>query len=188
MKSAAIKLIFAICFTMWLNMPVYPQSKSTPQPDLVFYGFVAPGLTSLPASRKEKSGEFSDVAIGGGVDKYVGRRISFGGEAGQTPYERDFPPRTVAFEPPAFWVQLNGTYHLNFGDSTRRFVPFASIGVGLTSLAASGVDTGWNYGAGFHLWTKGRLGARIEYRKIIEPVSDFRGGSFGSIRFGLAIR
>ncbi len=188
MKSASIKSMFVFGLVVWLSLVVYPQSRNTPQPDLVLYGFVAPGITSLPASRKERSGEHTDVAIGGGLEKYVWHRFSFGGEAAITPYERDLPPRSVAFEPPAFWVQFNGTYHLNFGDTTKRFVPFASAGAGLTSFAASGVDTGWNYGAGFHLWTKGRLGARIEYRKVIEPVGDFRGGSFRTIRLGLAFR
>lgn len=188
MKSASIKSLLVFCLVIWQSLTAYPQSGSTSQPDLLFYGFIAPGTTNLPDSRKEKSGKHTDVAIGGGLEKYVWRRFSFGGEAAITPYERDLPPRSVAVEPPAFWVQFNGTYHLNFGDTTRRFVPFASAGVGFTSFAASGVDTGWNHGAGFHLWSKGRLGARIEYRKIIEPEGNFRGGSFRTIRFGLAFR
>ena len=188
MKSASIKSTFVFSLVVWMSLTVYPQSNSARQPDLVFYGFAAPGVTSLPASRKERSGEHTDVSIGVGLEKYAWRRFSFGGEAAETPYERDLPPRSVAYEPPAFWVQFNGTYHLNFGDTTKRWVPFASAGVGLTSFAASGIDGGWNYGAGFHLWTKGRLGARIEYRRIIEPVGDFRGGSFRTVRFGLAVR
>lgn len=188
MKSASKKSLLVFCLMTWLSLTAVSQSKSSSQPDLLIYGFVAPGTTNLPDSRREKSGKHTDVAIGGGLEKFAWRRFSFGGEAAITPYERDLPLRSVAFEPPVFWIQFNGTYHLNFGNTSKHFVPFASAGVGLTSFAASGVDSGWNYGAGFHLWTKGRLGARIEYRKIIEPVGAFRGGRFSTIRFGVAIR
>ena len=187
MKSASIKSTFVFSLVVWISLTVYPQSNSAGQPDRVFYGFVAPGVTSLPASRKEESGDYANAVIGAGLEKYLRNRLSFGGEMAESFFNKKLSSHSVAFEPGIFWVQFNGTYHLNFGDGTRRFVPFASAGVGVIALGSE-PDTGWNYGAGFHLWTKGRLGVRIEYRRIIEPVGDFRGGSFRTVRFGLAVR
>lgn len=188
MKNTQATKLWVVVLLCGLWVPVTAQSNSADQPEWLLYGFAAPGTTSLPASRKGKSGKHTDVAIGGGVDKFAGRYFSFGGEAAITPYEREQPQRTVAFEPPVLWIQFNGTYHLHVGRATQHFVPFASVGVGITSFAGSGANEGWNYGAGFHLWAAKRWGARIEYRKIIEPIGDYSGGSFRTVRIGLAFR
>ena len=153
-----------------------------------FYGFVAPGHTHIPPSRGEVAGDFTDVALGGGLDYFFSPRFSFGGEIATTFYRRKLPSQRRVT--PVAWVQFNGAFHFNSGDATKRFVPFISIGGLGASFADSGLNEGWNYGGGVHLWGKGRFGARLEFRRVILPVSieAHSGGRFTTIRLGLAFR
>src|SRR5215207_9230924 len=88
MKSASIKSTFVFSLVVWMSLTVYPQSNSAGQPDRVFYGFVAPGVTSLPASRKEESGDYANAVIGAGLEKYLRNRLSFGGEMAESFFKK----------------------------------------------------------------------------------------------------
>jgi hypothetical protein len=86
----------------------------------------------------------------------------------------------------ALWLKsVNGVFHVPTGGA-RRFSPFVTGGYSHLSNGDGSFDA-WNVGAGVDLWTKDRVGVRVEFRDHVR--SDRRGDvHYWSLRAGVVFR
>jgi len=118
----------------------------------------------------------SAVHAAGGGEALVNGRGGVGGEFG-----------VFANSSSALLVfSVNGVLHVSPSTTSRGLSPFVTGGY--THMGSGEGSFGaWNVGGGIDLWTKDRVGLRVEFRDHVRP--DFRGAvQYWTIRAGVLFR
>jgi len=116
------------------------------------------------------------VHAAGGGEALVNGRAGVGGEFG-----------VFANSSSALLVfSVNGVLHVSPSTASRGLSPFVTGGY--THMGSGEGSFGaWNVGGGIDLWTKDRVGLRVEFRDHVRP--DFRGAvQYWTIRAGVVFR
>jgi len=186
MRQRIFALLFSLSVCALCGQPLQAQttSKVAPDYDRQYYLFVSPTLVT------HRDQQTYATAIGAGWDRFFSQRITVGLElADSVTHDKFVNPLTQKPERGAsriFWGALNGAYHFRRKDSSNQMRPFVTAGCGISGLNGAGVDTHFNYGAGFNHWHTQHLGVRVEVRRFIN--SGDPEGRFTGARFGLVIR
>ena len=114
----------------------------------------------------------SSVHAAGGGEALVDGRAGVGGEFGV------FNSLSV--------FSVNGVLHVSPSPPNRGLSPFVTGGYTHMGNGEGAFDA-WNVAAGMDLWTKNRLGVRVEFRDHVRP--DSRGAvQYWAIRAGVVFR
>jgi hypothetical protein len=137
------------------------------------YIFVAPGGTTTSGSTT------GTLHLGGGGEAFVYKGLGIGAEIG-------YIAPMQSFKSGLGLLSVNGSYHFNSSDKTKKVVPFISGGYSL--LFRSGVANGFNVGGGVNWWMRDRVGLRLEARDHIFPVRNGPKLQAWEFRIGLTFR
>ena len=138
------------------------------------YGFVGLGAVT---SSGESMGTWH---VGGGGEAVIRDAIGIGAEIGYLNGLEEPDESGLGV------FSLNGSYHFNGGEASRRFRPFLTAGYTL-GFAADGHENLFNIGGGVDYWLKPKVGLRVEFRDHVWS-GDEDTLHFWSVRFGVTFR
>jgi hypothetical protein len=157
-------LLIALLSSLWI-------ASATAEAQVLGYGVAGPaGYTGFFGSAA------SLVHAAGGGEVLAGGRVGAGGEFG-----------LMGGAGGAFFVtSVNGVVHFGRRGRARGPSPFITGGYSRLSGGEGTLDA-WNVGVGADIWTKERVGIRVEFRDHIRP--DSRGAvSYYAARAGVVFR
>ena len=180
-NSRTAKIVTTLVTAAWLvGMPpaALAQSASgTPARAVggLGYGFVGVGAVT---SGGESMGTWH---VGGGGEAVIRDAIGIGAEIGYLNWLEEPDESGLGV------FSVNGSYHFNGGEASRRFRPFLTGGYTL-GFAADGHENLFNVGGGVDYWLKPKVGLRVEFRDHVWSGDGEDTLHFWSVRFGVTFR
>jgi hypothetical protein len=166
--------IFVLMITISGLAQAQGRTRVQPDEDRKVHGYALIGL-----------GDFSDggptgFQIGGGVDAFVFKGFSVGGELSNISLGDQLllPGRL-------FLLSANGSYHFLNGSKASKFDPFATFGYSrLVGTGALPDANTVNFGGGANFWLSNKFGLRADLRDYVDPTGGSIFGLRGGIVFG----